>query len=223
MTDWVVCSDFDGTICIPDSSEYLLQVFASSEWKELDKAVWAGRMTERDAFQKQISLLRLDWNEARAALKSGVRIREGFQDFVEWCRARNVPFTILSSGLRPLIDELLTTADVTGLQIESHDVRMDPRGWKLMLHPGPRLADHCSNCKCAFLSGQHGAGRRVIYIGDGYTDICPARFADLLFAADRLADELDRIHVPYHRFTTFQDIERALETVLPPTTQESPQ
>ena len=74
MTDWIVCSDFDGTICIPDSSEHLLRLFAPPEWKLLDEAVWAGRMTEREAFQQQ--WLR-ETNDFREGVKASAERRPG--------------------------------------------------------------------------------------------------------------------------------------------------
>jgi 2,3-diketo-5-methylthio-1-phosphopentane phosphatase len=215
MTDWIVCSDFDGTICIPDSSEHLLRLFAPPEWEELDDAVWAGRMTEREAFQKQISLLRVTWPEARAALREGVKIRDGFKNFVEWCRQRELPFVILSSGLRSLINELLNRAGVSNVTVESHDVVIEENRWRLVLHGGPRLAEHCSHCKCAFILNQRAVGKRIIYIGDGFTDLCPAPHTDVLFAADRLAEACRTQGLPFHPFSTFRDIEQTLESIFP--------
>ena len=222
MSGWVVCSDFDGTICMPDSSEYLLERFAPPDWKNLDEAVWGGQITEREAFQKQISLLRVTWDDARVAVREGVKIRDGFKHFVQCCRARDLPLVILSSGLRPLIEELLQREGIAGLPVESHDVLIDHDRWNLILHRGRRLAEHCSHCKCAFLTEQQTAGRRVIYIGDGFTDLCPARLADMLFAADRLAEACRMNQTPFHLYTTFHDIERTLDAVFPLTTQESP-
>ena len=221
MSGWIVCSDFDGTICLPDSSEHLLKLFAPPEWEDLDRAVWAGTMTERAAFQRQISLLRVTWDKAREALRDGVNIRSGFKEFLDSCRTRGLPFVILSSGLRPLIEELLARVGVENVPIESHDVLIDHDHWNLILHRGRRLADHCSHCKCAFLEAQHAAGNRIIYIGDGFTDLCPARHADILFATDRLAAECSRIGLSFYPFTTFHDIERTLDTILPPIIQES--
>jgi len=209
-----VCCDFDGTVCIPDSCDFLLEKFASPEWKELDDAVWRGEITEREAFPKQIELLRVTWEEARAALREGVRIREGFSPFVVWCRAHEVPIQILSSGLRELIEELLDVAGVKDLPVYAHSAAIDGTRWRVVPYAGERLAEHCSHCKCVHVLREKKAGRRVIYIGDGYTDLCPAQHADVLFATGTLAEHCAATNKPFIPFSTFHDIQRELAQVI---------
>lgn len=209
-----ICCDFDGTICIPDSSEFLLEKFGLPGWKELDDAVWRGEITEREAFAKQVDLLRVTWEEARAALWEGVRIRDGFTDFVWFCQSRDVPLTILSSGLRELIDELLSMAGVEGIPVHSHRAKIEGDRWTLIPWTGRRLAEHCSHCKCSYVVAEHEAGRKVAYIGDGYTDLCPVERADIVFATGRLAEECGRRGFDYFQFESFYDIERKLEEIL---------
>ncbi|MBU0508382.1 MtnX-like HAD-IB family phosphatase [bacterium] len=205
-----ICCDFDGTICIPDSSEYLLEKFGLPGWKELDDAVWRGEITEREAFARQVSLLRVSWEEARSALHSGVRIREGFSDFMSFCRAGGIPLAILSSGLRELIDELLSRAGVSGIPVHSHQARIEGDHWTLIPWTGRRLAEHCSHCKCAYVVAEREAGKRVVYIGDGYTDLCPVQQADFVFATGRLADECRRKKQTFFPFDSFRDVEDKL-------------
>jgi 2-hydroxy-3-keto-5-methylthiopentenyl-1-phosphate phosphatase len=54
----------------------------------------------------------------------------------------------------------------------------------------------------------------VIYIGDGYTDLCPVQHADLVFATGRLAQECADRKRPFISFQTFFDIEHELEKLL---------
>ena len=215
MSGLAVCCDFDGTVCIPDSCDFLLEKYAPREWKELDDAVWRGELTEREAFQRQIGLLRVTWEEARAALLKGVRIREGFPEFVRLCRLHSIPLTILSSGLRELIDVLLQSVGVSGVPVLAHHAEIKGDLWHLRLIEIPRLAEHCSHCKCVTVLAQKQAGR-VIYIGDGYTDLCPVQHADVVFATGRLAEECaarGRLFMPFH---TFFDIEHELEKLIEP-------
>jgi 2-hydroxy-3-keto-5-methylthiopentenyl-1-phosphate phosphatase len=209
-TRWSVCCDFDGTVCLPDSCDYLLSRFAAPEWKTLDADVWAGRLTEREAFPRQMALLRVTWDEACAALAEGVRIREGFPAFVEFCRKREVPLTILSSGLEELIRELLRREGVTDIAIEAHHVAIDHDGWRVILRDGPRLAEHCSHCKCVSVEAERAAGRKVVYIGDGYTDLCPVERADVVFATGKLARACAENGREFAPFETFYDVERKL-------------
>ncbi len=214
MTSYSVCCDFDGTICIPDACDFLLARFAPPEWKALDEAVWRGEITEREAFPRQIELLQVTWEVARRELLSGVIIREGFAEFVAFCRKHGLPLMILSGGLRPLIEELLQHAGVPDVPIISHAAEIVGNRWKAILWSGKRYAEHCSHCKCSYVLAQREARRKVIYIGDGYTDLCPAQHADILFATGNLARECAKSGRPFIPYETFSDIERKLESLV---------
>jgi 2-hydroxy-3-keto-5-methylthiopentenyl-1-phosphate phosphatase len=210
MSRLAVCTDFDGTVCIPDACDYLLERFAAREWKELDDAVWRGDLLERAAFPRQIELLRVSWDEARKALLDGVRIREGFPEFVEFCRVQQIPLTVLSSGLRELIVALLESVGVRDVSVIAHTTEIVGDRWRVIPWTGNRLAEHCSHCKCADLLTLTDAGYDVVYIGDGYTDLCPAERATTLFATGNLARSCTESHRPFIPFDTFHDIRRHL-------------
>lgn len=215
MSGFSVCCDFDGTVCIPDSCDFLLEKYAPHEWKDLDDAVWRAELTEREAFQRQIALLHVTWEEARAALLKGVRVREGFGEFVSFCRSRRLPLTILSSGLHELIDVLLQSVAVSGIPVLAHHAEIDGDRWQVKLIDLPRLAEHCSHCKCVTVLAQKEAGK-VVYIGDGYTDLCPVQHADVVFATGRLAQACADRRRPFIPFQTFFDIEKYLARLIEP-------
>lgn len=214
MKNFAIFSDFDGTICLPDSSEYLLSQFGTDRWLELDNDVWQGRLTEREAFPLQLETLNVDWPQARASLLQGVRIREGFSDFVTACRNWGIPLAVLSSGLRNLIDELLASAGVFDLPVFCHNVSIRNGKWRFIPYPGARLEEHCSHCKCVHLEQARAEGKTVIYIGDGYTDICPSRRADIIFATNSLAEKMTAEGRSFIRYHTFRDIEQELDTLI---------
>jgi 2,3-diketo-5-methylthio-1-phosphopentane phosphatase len=214
MSSYSVCCDFDGTICIPDACDFLLQKFASPEWKQLDEQVWRGEITEREAFPRQMGLLNVSWDEARDALVAGVKLREGFAEFVEFCRDHEIPLVILSSGLTELIEELLHAHGIFGVRVEAHRLAVEPAGWRVLMRDGKRLEAHCSHCKCVSVLAEQEQGRKVVYIGDSFTDLCPVRFADVIFATYKLAAECDRLNRLYTYYDTFFEIEHALDHLI---------
>ena len=60
-------------------------------------------------------------------------------------------------------------------------------------------------CKCEIIK-KLKKDRRVLYIGDGTSDICAANLADILFAKDSLAEHCDQNGINYLKFKTFKDI-----------------
>ena len=53
-------------------------------------------------------------------------------------------------------------------------------------------------------------GREVVYVGDGYSDRCAARAADIRFARRTLAEHLDREGVGYTWFDDFTTVREEL-------------
>jgi 2-hydroxy-3-keto-5-methylthiopentenyl-1-phosphate phosphatase len=209
-----VFTDFDGTICMPDSSEYLLAKFGTPRWLEIEQEVWQGRLTEKQAFPLQLETLTVAWPQARLALREGVRVREGFKAFADYCADHQIPLTVLSSGLRNLIEDILAEEQIRPIPVFCHDVKIENEKWKFIPYAGERLEDHCSHCKCVHLEKARLQGYTIVYIGDGYTDFCPSRRADIVFATDALATAMSAEHRPFHPFETFYDIERMLDAIV---------
>jgi 2-hydroxy-3-keto-5-methylthiopentenyl-1-phosphate phosphatase len=55
------------------------------------------------------------------------------------------------------------------------------------------------------------AGPGLVYIGDGYSDRCPALACDRVFARDFLSRFLTDEGVPFESFETLHDVVAALE------------
>jgi 2-hydroxy-3-keto-5-methylthiopentenyl-1-phosphate phosphatase len=51
----------------------------------------------------------------------------------------------------------------------------------------------------------------VAFVGEGGSDRLGARYADLVFAKDRLTGYLETDGVPYHGWVDFDDVRHALE------------
>jgi 2-hydroxy-3-keto-5-methylthiopentenyl-1-phosphate phosphatase len=97
----------------------------------------------------------------------------------------------------------------------AHHAEISGDRWRVKLIEIPRLAEHCSHCKCVTVLAQKKAGR-VVYIGDGYTDLCPVQHADAVFATGRLAQECADRKRPFIPFQTFSDIEHELAKLIEP-------
>ena len=54
----------------------------------------------------------------------------------------------------------------------------------------------------------------IVYIGEGYSDRCPARYADIVFAKDDLLKFCHRENISYLEYRTFADVQLRLESVL---------
>jgi len=68
----------------------------------------------------------------------------------------------------------------------------------------------CGNCKTSHLFRLRRHFRRVIYVGDGYSDMCPARYADVVFAKDDLAEFCRRRRLRHRQFENLAHVVAAM-------------
>ncbi len=59
-------------------------------------------------------------------------------------------------------------------------------------------------------------GRQIAYVGDGWSDRCAAKVADLVFARGSLAEHLETEGVPYVPFDDLLDVREGLRRYLAP-------
>jgi 2-hydroxy-3-keto-5-methylthiopentenyl-1-phosphate phosphatase len=57
-------------------------------------------------------------------------------------------------------------------------------------------------------------GNYVVFIGNGRTDYCPAKYANIVFARDMLARKLEAEGRPFILFEDFHDILEAWDSVV---------
>ncbi len=202
-----VFSDFDGTITTQDTLVYLLDRYVGPAWLAIEDQVEAGTLSEEEGLQAEITLLKPAWEEARDAVLADVPIDPGFAPFAAWCRERGWPLAILSGGLEPLIRALLARKGLDELVLRANGLDFDEDGrWRVVPAGSPRIRARCNHCKTWHLAAASQAGARIVYVGDGCTDRCPAEHADLVFAKGGLLRWCEEKGLPYHPFESFTEI-----------------
>ncbi|MCX7597328.1 MAG: archease, partial [Armatimonadetes bacterium] len=68
----------------------------------------------------------------------------------------------------------------------------------------------CANCKLDHLTRLRSHFRRIIYIGDGHSDLCAARHADVVFAKSHLAEILSAEGRPFLGFENLSQVAQML-------------
>ena len=157
-------------------------------------------------------MLSAPWAEAVAQVLAAVPVDPGFAGFVEYCRGRGWPLTILSGGLAPLIRAVLEREGLGSVPFAANDLAFDPDGrWRVVQAATPRINALCNHCKSHWLVAAKRKGERVVYIGDGTTDRCPAGHADLLFAKGGLRQWCEEQQMPHLPFAGFAEIQAWFE------------
>ena len=90
--------DFDGTACLQDVSEMLLDAFGEAGWERFDDAVDRGEMGLREAGSYQTAMLRGTGEEMLAFALPRAELAPSFVPFVGWAEERGLPLTLASDG-----------------------------------------------------------------------------------------------------------------------------
>lgn len=202
--------DFDGTVCRVDMGNIFLERFAVG-WEEIDRSYAAGEVGSRVAYGRIAPLFRANRPQVLDFVLDRERLDPFFPEFLGFCRQRGIDLKIVSDGLDVYIEAILRKY---GLDVEFYSNRL------LFLEEGridfafplaSEACGRCGTCKRSLLDRFRTDYDRIIYIGDGYSDVCPARAADQVFAKPILHKKCLANGTSSIVYDNFDDIRRHLE------------
>ncbi|HVO77416.1 MAG TPA: HAD-IB family phosphatase, partial [Methanomassiliicoccales archaeon] len=173
----IVC-DFDGTITLLDTAEFLLETFAEGDWRAPDRQLVKGEIDLEECMKRQVAMVHVDPDTMMRALDGRVGIRKGLSELVDRCSANDVPFHIASAGLDFVIVHYLKKAGVLD-EVEIHALESKWNGRQIDLAFPPLRNEGARSFKQDVVLDLRKKGRKVVYIGDGLSDLDGARAADL--------------------------------------------
>ena len=203
----LILCDFDGTASPMDVGNELLDRFTGDGWEEIDRDYCAGKIGSRAAYTRIAPLFRGTRTKMLEYVLATATLDKDFVSFCRLCRQNGIDLKIVSDGLGFYIEALLIKHGLT--QVEYFANRTVFEGDERISFEFPGASEdcgRCGNCKRAILQRCRAAYSRIIYIGDSYSDICPAKDADLVFAKTILYEKhsTNGNHCIY--FETFSDI-----------------
>ena len=203
--------DFDGTACLQDVSELLLDAFGEPGWERFDDAVDAGEMGLREAAEHQVAMLRGPLEEMLAFALDRAELAPTFAPFVGWAEERDAPLVLASDGFGFYIRPILDRAGLGDLEVVTNELFEADRRWVLRHPNGHPECIGCGTCKMLAaqrLRERHGP---VAFVGEGQSDRYGALYSDIVFAKDALVAICEQDGVPYRAWETFDDVREALE------------
>lgn len=203
---FVVC-DFDGTVTTTDTLDLLLNHFAPGAWEHAEERLQSGEINLLEAMREEFIGLRVPEDQVLAFVLEHAVIREGFPEFVRWIDEAGHRLVIVSAGFRILIDAILARAGLEHLHVHAGDALFGPNGTVISYPPSSaECVNECGICKTETIATHGPFNGPVVYVGDGYSDRCAAREADLVFARDYLAVFLEREGVAFEPYEDFHDV-----------------
>ena len=207
----VLC-DFDGTITLTDTYEYVLRKFGQGDWRIFDERYERGEITLQECVRRQGSLVKTPEMLLVAELERVTGFRPNFDKLIRYCRTNRIPLLVVSAGLDFAIKHLLRMKGWDRLvKLYAARAKSTPEGIKFTF---PRLRDKTSlSVKDDLVKHYKNKGRRVAYVGDGIWDIHALREADFRFVikGSKLAGLCRQQNIPAREINDFQEMLTAIQ------------
>ncbi len=209
MKTLVQC-DFDGTITHQDAGFLMLDAFASGDWRQLLTEYREGKIAVGHFTTQSFGMIKADRQTLLDFIKGKVEIRAGFSELLDYCRRKGFQFVIVSNGLDFYIESILRDIGVENVEVLAARTEFHPGGVEVK-YIGPEGNQLQSDFKETYTRLFVKEGYRVVYVGNGISDLPPAKQAHHVFATGELLTYCKEININCIPFNNLDDIIKELE------------
>ena len=201
----LVQCDFDGTITDDDVSFKLLDAFANGDWRRFLTQYQEGKISVGRFNTRAFTMVKEDKQTLDSFVTEKARVRAGLRELLGYCRQRGFRFVIVSNGMDFYIRAILRTLGVDNIEVFAAQSTFDPDGIKVR-YIGPNGTELQDGFKEAYLRNFLKSGYRIIYIGNGVSDIPSARLAYHIFATGPLLAHCQETNLKCTPFADLNDV-----------------
>ncbi len=207
--------DFDDTAAEQNVAETLLKEFGGDGWQGFRESFRNGTMNLRHYQEKAFNEIESSLDEMGTVIAELAWLRSGFQELYTYCVSNDIQLSIVTNGLEFYVDSLLKKAQLRNIPSYSIGVTGQP---KHLEYSYPYATDECwewGNCKCKVLFELRAGGTKIVYAGDGRSDLCASQQADYVFARSTLLEHCKQLGLTHQEFADFHDVLSAFQHGLP--------
>lgn len=216
INDYIIFSDFDGTISIQDVNDELFKSFGGKPAKIIENKFKNNIISEREALKMHYNNLNISKNNFEFFIKNSIKLDPYFNEFYKYIKKNNVNFAIISGGFLEYIKILLKQEKIEYKEkIYANNIDFKYGNLRpLFLHDIKEcevIHGPCGNCKYKLL--QDITDKKIIYIGDGLTDRCVTKISNYLFVKKNSLLEYycRKNNIEYISFNSFKEIKMVLD------------
>lgn len=212
--------DFDGTITRGDVGNMFFRAFGGDACDALIRRYRAGEISARECFLGEAASMGRVAPEALERFVARQEIDPSFPALVDFCRQRGVDLLIVSDGLDWYIRRILAANGCAEVPFVSNIASLahpdaDGRAEVELAFPHPDgVCERCACCKRNIMLTGSGDGDILGYVGEGFSDRCPVRYADIVFAKDVLQTYCQNENISYYPYGSFDDVVSRLRLLL---------
>ncbi len=211
VEDYLIFCDFDGTIAEVDVGYRMLSEFSVTGNEDLEELWNTRKIGARECLKLEAERIN-STREDMLAYVDQFALDKTFAKFVEFAEKQGRGITVLSDGLDFYIEHLLGKYGLEHLPVHTNHAIFN--GTKLTVEfPYDKGCGICGSCKAARIrdiKSQENFDGTVVFVGNGYSDICAIAETDLLFATGDLQKYCVAENITHTAFKSFADIGKAM-------------
>ena len=206
--------DFDNTITLGDVLDGVIEKFSPDDnWRVLEADWEAGRIGAKECLDGQLRGLRATWPEFERHL-AGVRLDDGFTVLIDFVKRQGGELVIVSDNFDLIVGHILERRGLAAVTVRANHLEVAGDRVVPSFPFGNPNCPGCAHCKKTHFIPPNDDGRRVVYIGDGRSDLCPSRHADIVFAKSSLLAQLRAEKVPCIPFGDLTEVVGTLQKLI---------
>ncbi len=188
----LVIFDFDNTITKFDTLDDIIERFSiNKDWVLVEKAWKQGKIGSRECLEIQLGKVKIT-RENLIRYLSAIKLDKDFKKLINLLKKKGIKFIILSDNFSFIINKILRNNGVRGLKIYANKLKFNKDRLLLSFPHENASCLRCGHCKKSNLP-KNNFRDKIIYIGDGLSDVCPVKQSDMVFAKGSLLKHLKKI------------------------------
>ncbi len=209
-----VFCDFDGTVCLQDVGQHFFQKFAREKAEESVRRLLSGEITMQMWFMELCKAIPSITRGELLKYVDQFSIDPHFPEFVRFCTDHDVPITILTDGLDVYVERVLSNGGVGHVPFFANHAEFIGERLKVAFPYTDAECSLCGNCKRNHILNTSADEDISVYVGDGYSDRCPVRYADFVFAKRELIKHCQEQNITYFEFNHFGNVQAKMEEIV---------
>lgn len=210
-----VFMDFDGTLTEQEICLEVCKRFCGN-YAVVEKQLRAGEIILPEAWK--LLCTAIPANVSKGDLEGFIdsfELLPYVDSFYKYCKELDIPVKIVSDGFDVYINRLLENAGLGEIEFFSNKLIHTGEGWDIIF-PGASESCACpsASCKRNVIVNNAEDDAIVIYVGDGVSDYCAVRHADIIFAKKRLGVYCSHNKIPHYPFKSFFDVKQRLQAII---------
>ncbi len=198
-------SDFDGTINKRDLSEELTVVV--KQYPDLQEKISQGKIGTPEIYRRLFNHEGLSVQPLKDFYIEQAVVDEYFTSFLDFIKCYDASHVIMSDGFDTFIEGVLKKAGIDeSIPIFANKITDYDNRVTIDFPYSSKECDLCGVCKLDILKAMRPYFDRVIYIGNGLSDTCAVKDADIVFAHSTLKTYCNDNKIPAFYYNDYRDI-----------------